>query len=73
MSRLFAPLLALALLLSASIALAVGERPQDFRLNQLAGPPITLSDHLGEKVILMSFWATWCSPCKAEMPQVHCR
>jgi len=44
------------------------EKPApDFTLNTLDGNPLTLSDLKGKKVIL-NFWATWCPPCKDEMP-----
>ena len=39
----------------------------DFTLNDLEGRPVTLSDHKG-KVILLDLWATWCGPCKVEIP-----
>ncbi len=42
----------------------------DLRLVDLLGNPVGLSNHLGEWVLLNS-WATWCPPCKAEMPTLQ--
>lgn len=42
----------------------------DFELQTLSGDTIQLSDYQGKKVIL-NFWATWCPPCKAEMPHMQ--
>ncbi|WP_342537074.1 redoxin domain-containing protein [Sporosarcina sp. FSL K6-3508] len=42
----------------------------DFTLKTLAGETVTLSELKGKKVIL-NFWATWCPPCKAEMPHME--
>jgi thiol-disulfide isomerase/thioredoxin len=39
----------------------------DFTVQNLAGDPIHLSDYRGQ-VALVNFWATWCAPCKEEMP-----
>jgi peroxiredoxin len=42
----------------------------EFVLPDLSGAPVRLSDHEG-KVILLNFWATWCPPCRAEMPSME--
>jgi thiol-disulfide isomerase/thioredoxin len=38
-----------------------------FSLPEIAGATIQLDDYLG-KVVILNFWATWCAPCKEEMP-----
>lgn len=42
----------------------------DFELEDLNGNKITLSELKGKKVFL-NFWATWCPPCKTEMPDIE--
>jgi thiol-disulfide isomerase/thioredoxin len=41
----------------------------DFKLTGLDGKPVTLAESHG-KVILLNFWATWCGPCRAEIPDL---
>lgn len=47
--------------------LEVGQVPPQFILQNAKGEEVTLEDFKGQKVIL-NFWATWCKPCRDEMP-----
>jgi thiol-disulfide isomerase/thioredoxin len=41
-----------------------------FTLSDLGGNPVRLSDFQG-KVVLLNFWATWCGPCRREIPSLE--
>ncbi len=49
---------------------AIGSPAPDFELPLLSGGTIKLSDLRG-KVVWVNFWATWCPPCRAEMPDIE--
>ena len=50
---------------------ALIEKPApDFTLRDLKGNQVSLSDFRGQPVIL-NFWATWCSPCRVEIPYLE--
>jgi len=49
---------------------AIKTKAIDFKLKDLNGKELSLSDLKGKRVFL-NFWATWCPPCKAEMPEIE--
>lgn len=48
----------------------VGAEAPDFAATNMSGQPVQLTDLQGE-VVLLNIWATWCPPCREEMPSMQ--
>ena len=66
---LLAILLGLIMATTAAPAAYETDEPVDFTLQQLQGGELSLSELRGRWVVL-NYWATWCAPCRKEMPEL---
>ncbi len=55
---------------AAAAAPVIGQPAPDFALPDLEGNTVRLSDFRG-KTVFVNFWATWCPPCRAELPEME--
>lgn len=56
--------------LPVSAGASTGQLAPDFSLLDMQGQKVSLSDFKGQ-VVLLNFWATWCPPCREEMPSME--
>jgi peroxiredoxin len=54
------------------VAPVVGAIPPEFKLFNLEGKEVSLSSFRGQPIVI-NFWATWCGPCRVEMPAIQSR
>ena len=63
----------LAIVLAASVVSTsafAADKATDFSLRDINGVKVTLSQYAGQ-VVVLDFWATWCGPCKVELPHMQ--
>jgi peroxiredoxin len=55
---------------SSTVGLKIGQKAPDFELTDRNGQLFKLSDYR-DKTVVLNFWATWCPPCRTEMPEMQ--
>jgi thiol-disulfide isomerase/thioredoxin len=70
MTRVLAIVFTTLMLMATGIQAAYeSEEPVDFTLQQLRGEAVSLSDYR-QKWVVINYWATWCAPCRKEIPDL---
>ncbi len=54
-----------------SVGVDVGQEAPNFSLKDIKGKLVSLKDFSGEKIVILDFWASWCSPCLRAIPELN--
>jgi peroxiredoxin len=54
-----------------SASAMISKRAPEFTLPALSGDTVSLADYRGKKTVVVSYWASWCGPCKVELPELR--
>ena len=54
-----------------SASVMISKNAPEFTLTALNGDTVSLADYRGKKTVVVSYWASWCGPCKVELPELR--
>src|SRR6266478_785329 len=54
-----------------SASLMISRSAPEFALPALSGDTVSLADYRGKKTVVVSYWASWCGPCRVELPELR--
>jgi peroxiredoxin len=54
-----------------SASVMISKSAPEFTLAALNGDTVSLADYRGKKTLVVSYWASWCGPCKVELPELR--
>jgi peroxiredoxin len=54
-----------------SASVMISKNAPEFTLPALSGETVSLADYRGKKTVVVSYWASWCGPCKVELPELR--
>jgi peroxiredoxin len=60
-----------SLLSRTSASVMISKSAPEFTLPVLGGDTVSLADYRGKKTVVVSYWASWCGPCKVELPELR--